>query len=74
MNQTSQIVTFDAYNETLESEKEKEDKLTNIEAQFNTMQSQMQALLNALGKMNQSDKNLFAKHMFNHGLYRTENK
>ena len=42
------VLTYDAYNETLEIQKEKEDRLTIIEKQFNTMQSQIQSLLSSL--------------------------
>jgi integrase len=45
------VLTYDAYSETLESEKQKEDKLTMMEERFNTMQSQMQTLITALGSM-----------------------
>ena len=43
------VLTYDAYNETLDEQKKKEDKLAIIEGQFNTMQSQMRALVNELG-------------------------
>ena len=39
------VLTYDAYSETLESEKQKEDKLSIMEKQFNAMQSQMQSLV-----------------------------
>ncbi|MGA7897532.1 MAG: zinc ribbon domain-containing protein, partial [Nitrososphaeraceae archaeon] len=45
------VLTYDAYSETLESEKQKEDKLTVMEERFNTMQSQIQALIMALGSI-----------------------
>ena len=37
------VLTSDAYNETVESQKEKEDKLIVMEERFNVMQSQMQS-------------------------------
>ena len=43
------VLTYDAYSETLESEKQKEDKLTIMEERFNTMQAQMQSLISILG-------------------------
>ena len=43
------VLTYDAYNETLDEQKKKEDKLAIIEGQFNTTQSQMRALVNELG-------------------------
>ena len=45
------VLTYDAYSETLESEKLREDKLTIMEKQFNVMQSQMQSLISALANM-----------------------
>jgi integrase len=45
------VLTYDAYNETLENQKEKEDRLTTIENQFNAMQSQIHSLLSSLGNM-----------------------
>jgi hypothetical protein len=37
--------------------------------QFNTMQSQMQSLITAVGNMDQSTKNTFAKQLFSSGMY-----
>ena len=45
------VLTYDAYSETLESEKQKDDKLTTMEKQFNVMQSQMQSLVSTLSKL-----------------------
>jgi len=45
------VLTYDAYSETLESEKQKEDKLSIMEKQFNSMQSQMQSLVSTLSKL-----------------------
>ena len=66
------ILMYDAYNETLENQKEKEDKLTVMEERFNSMQSQMQSLISALGSMDQSAKNTFAKQLFENGVYKNE--
>jgi integrase len=66
------IMSFEGYQEALESQKEKEDKLSVMEKQFNTMQSQMQSLLTALGIMDQSAKNTFAKQLFENGVYNNE--
>jgi hypothetical protein len=63
------VLTYDAYTETLENQKEKEDKLNVMEEQFNSMQSQMQSLIAALGNMDQSTKNTFAKQLFSRGIY-----
>jgi hypothetical protein len=64
------VLTYDAYNETLENEKEKEDKLTVMEKQFSAMQSQVQALISTLGTMEQSTKNDLAKKLFENGIYK----
>jgi integrase/recombinase XerD len=66
------VLTYDAYNETVESQIEKEDKLKVMEERFNTMQSQMQSLVTTLGNMDQSTKNLFAKQLFNGGVYKKD--
>jgi hypothetical protein len=67
------VLTYDAYNETLDEQKKKEDKLTVIEGQFNTMQSQMHALITALGNMDGKNKVEFAKQLYQSGVYETEN-
>jgi integrase/ribosomal protein L40E len=64
------IMSFEGYQEALESQKEKEDKLTVMEERFNSMQSQMQSLISALGSMDQSNKNTFSKHLFVNGVYK----
>jgi integrase/recombinase XerD len=45
------VLTYDAYNETLEEQKKKEDKLAVMEGKFNTMQSQVQALITTLANL-----------------------
>ena len=42
------VLSYDAYNETLEEQKQKEDKLAVMEDKFNIMQLQMQTLLTTL--------------------------
>ena len=63
------IISLEGYQEALESQKEKEDKLTSVEKRFNDMQLQMQSVLAALASMEQSTKNTFAKRLFENGLY-----
>jgi uncharacterized tellurite resistance protein B-like protein len=63
------VLTYDAYNETVESQKEKEDKLKVMEERFNLMESQMESLITALGNMDQSTKNNFAKQLYSSGMY-----
>ena len=43
------VLTYDAYSETLESEKQKEDKLSAVEAKFNHMQSMLEKIVLSLG-------------------------
>jgi hypothetical protein len=64
------IMSFEGYQEALESQKEKENKLASMEERFNSMQSQMQSLISALGSMDQSAKNIFAKQLFENGVYK----
>jgi len=66
------VLTYDAYNETLEGQKEKEDKLSVMEEQFNSMQSQMQTLISSLATMDQSNKNAFARQLFDKGVYKKD--
>ncbi|PWU80342.1 MAG: hypothetical protein DLM72_12635 [Candidatus Nitrosopolaris wilkensis] len=66
------IMSIEGYQEALESQKEKEDKLTIMEDRFNSMQSQMQSLITILGSMDQSTKNTFAKQLFENGVYKNE--
>lgn len=54
------IMSFEGYQEALESQKEKANELTAMKDQFNTMQSQMQSVITALSSMDQSTKNNFA--------------
>jgi integrase len=49
------VLSYDAYNETLEEQKKKEDKLAVMEDKFNMMQSQMQALIARKSKGSRSD-------------------
>ena len=45
------VLTYDTYSETLESEKQIEDKLATMEKQFGSMQSQIQSLIMAFANM-----------------------
>jgi len=66
------IISFEGDQEALESQKEKEDELKAMKDQFNTMQSYMQSVISALGSMDQSTKNTFAKQLFTNGVYKNE--
>jgi integrase/recombinase XerD len=66
------VLTYDAYNETIQIEQQKKDKLVAMEERFNTMQSQMQALISTLGNMDETSKNLVAKKLFQSGMLEME--
>jgi hypothetical protein len=63
------VLTYDAYSETLESEKQKEDKLSIMGKQFNAMQSQMQSLVSTLSKLTeQGQVNTVAQTLYSSGI------
>jgi hypothetical protein len=63
------VLTYDAYSETLESEKQKEDKLTVMENRFNAMQSQIQTLITTLGSLkDQGQINQTAQILYKSGI------
>jgi hypothetical protein len=69
------VLSYDAYNETLEIQKKKEDRLTTIENQFNTMQSQIQSLLSSLGSIqDQNQVNQMAKTLYNSKILKSVNE
>jgi TolA-binding protein len=45
------VLTYDAYNETLEGQKQKEDQLNAVQSQLNSMQSQIQSLMSVFSNM-----------------------
>ncbi|HEY7082502.1 MAG TPA: hypothetical protein VH500_22665, partial [Nitrososphaeraceae archaeon] len=51
------VLTYDAYSDTLESEKQKEDKLTLMEDRFNNMQGMLEKLISSLSNI--QDKSEF---------------
>jgi len=67
-------MSFDGYQEAIESQKEKEDELKKMKDQFDTMQSQMQALITAVGTMDsQSGKQEVARQLIEKGIYKHTN-
>jgi hypothetical protein len=64
------VLTYDAYSETLEGQKEKEDKLSSMENKFNSMQSQVQLLISTLVDSDQTTKNELARKMLQKGIYK----
>jgi hypothetical protein len=67
------VLTYDAYNETLQEQKEKEDNLLQMEEKFNVMQSQMQTVLSVLSSIKtQEGKQEIAKELILNGIYKNE--
>ena len=68
------VLTYDAFSETLESEKQKDDKLTTMEKQFNEMQSQMQSLVSNLSKLTEQGQiNAVAQTLDSSGVLKEGN-
>jgi integrase len=66
------VLTYDAYNETLENQKEKEDKITAIERTLEAQSSQLKALISALGNIKDQNKvDEFSKTLFQSGILKT---
>ena len=63
------VLTYDAYNETLELEQQQKNKFDVMEERFNHMQSQLQNLISALGALkNQNQINQTAKMLYESGI------
>jgi integrase/recombinase XerD len=63
------VLTYDAYNETLECQKEKEDQLNTVQSQLDSMQSQIQSLMSAFSNMQEQPQvDNMAKTLYNSGL------
>ncbi len=63
------VLSYDAYNETLEEQRKKEDKLEMMEQRFNAMQSQVQSLMSALsGLKDQNQLNQTARMLYGSGI------
>jgi hypothetical protein len=66
------VLTYDAYSETLESEKQKEDKLSVMEDKFNNMQGMLEKLVTGLSNI--QDKQQFdaiTQSLFSSGVLKT---
>jgi integrase/recombinase XerD len=68
------VLTYDAYNENLEIQKQREDSFNDMEKQVNVMQTQLQNLISALENMNGNSKNNFAKELFHCGVLEVDNE
>jgi DNA-binding protein H-NS len=63
------VLTYDAYNETLEGQKEKEDQLKSVQSQLDSMQSQIQSLMSAFSNMHEQPQvDSIAKTLYSSGL------
>ena len=68
------VLTYDAYNETLEEQEDKEDRLIKMEEQFNTMRSMIEKLIVGLNKTtDQQQLNILAESMFASGILKSKN-
>jgi integrase len=63
------IMSYEGYHEALESQSKKEDELKLMKEQFNTMQSQMQALITAIETIDRPGKKEIAKQLIGKGMY-----
>jgi integrase/recombinase XerD len=63
------VLTYDAYNETLEGQKQKEDQLNTVQSQLNSMQTQIQSLMSAFSSMKEQPQvDTMAKTLYSSGL------
>jgi len=65
------VLTYDAYNETLEGQKQKEDQLNTVQSQLDNMQSQIQSLISAFSNMKEQPQvavDSMAKTLYSSGL------
>ena len=74
-NKCKMVLSYDAYEETLQQQEKREDRLTTIENQFNTLQSQIHSLLSSLGAIkDQNQVNQMAEALYTSGILREGNK
>jgi hypothetical protein len=63
------VLTYDAYSETLERQKEKDDRLSTMEKQFFSMQVILEKLVEGLSKTtDQQQFNNMAQALFSSGV------
>jgi integrase/recombinase XerD len=68
------IMSFEGYQEALESQSKKEDELKVMKEQFNAMQSQIQALIAAIGNTkDQNQVDTMAQTLFKSGILQVSN-
>ena len=67
------VLTYDAYNETLESEKQKQDRLISVEERLNNTEQMINQLIAGLGKItDQQQLNVLAQSMFSSGILKAK--
>jgi integrase/recombinase XerD len=66
------VLTYDAYNETLEGQKQKDDKIDSLENTVNTMQSTLEKLIVGLSKTRDHQQfNTVVQSLFSSGVLKT---
>jgi integrase len=69
------IMSFDGYQEALESQKQKEDELSTMKQQFNNMQSMLEKLIMSVSNIqNPQQFGSMAQSLFTAGMLKTEEK
>jgi hypothetical protein len=69
------IMSYEGYQEVLESEKKEKDELRTIKEQFNNMQSQIQSLISAFSNMQeQTQVDGMARTLYGSGLIKAAGK
>ncbi|MFL6380579.1 MAG: hypothetical protein ACJ71G_18985 [Nitrososphaeraceae archaeon] len=63
------VLTYDAYNETLEGQKQKDDKIDSLKNTVSTIQSQIQSLMSAFSNMQEQPQvDSMARTLYSSGL------
>jgi hypothetical protein len=63
------VLTYDAYTETIEGQKQKDDKISSLENTVSTIQSQIQSLMSAFSSMKEQPQvDNAAKMLYSSGL------
>jgi predicted amidophosphoribosyltransferase len=63
------LISFEGYQEALESQKQKEDQLKAVQSQLDSMQSQIQSLMSAFSNMQEQPQvDSMAKTLYSSGL------
>lgn len=68
------VLTYDAYNEMTEEKEKTANEVHILRSQFNEMQMQIQILISSLRNLNQSEKDLMAKQLFQSGILECSKK